>query len=793
LKEKRTYWLWSSVLIINALLILGTAWLYATLPLDGSSGDSSSFTAEGFLVKRIIEARTGGLEIGDIITSIDGASIEEWLHRSAFGRSWENGEILDYEVIRDEAPLSLKIHLTPVPFKNIISDWGLQIVTILGLFSASSFLFWKVPQNQTVRWILFFSTTLSVQYWIDAYNIQPATLLWGWVFWLQMILEQFSYSFPYAAALIFTLAFLYPEGLLKHYPIIFPAFILFSGTIIKLMAMITAPTLSAAFVLGNWVSVIPAMTELALALGLAIYFLFRSKNKILQGQLRILVVGLSLPVIITFIYSFSLIFSDTPIISRETGILLVLFVPLSFTITILRHQIFDIEIIIKKSLVYILLTFLLGISYLAWVVIITYIIIPYTTINRSLMDFIPTISIALAFNPLRLWIQKKIDHVFFRNIVDYSLLLPKIINQLSQNIVLEELEQVLKVEIPRQLQLSKASLEIFTTQERNQASLPKPIEAFAESENTQEKQKELSIPLIIGKSNFQKEYSTKLVVGQYNLGPKLSERPYSSEEIGILKTLGQQIAISVENARLYREIKRHNINLEEKIQERTQELENAKNIAENATSLLEKVMNNLDAFIYVGDMETGEILFANEPMLEEFGDIQGEVCWQALYQEKTSPCQTCSNAILLTNKNQPTGVHRQETQNMLNKRWYSVMSSAIPWVDGRMVRLATRLDITEVKEAQRLLVVQEREKSREKERQKLARDLHDTLTQSLHSLVMMSNTSQRLLDANRISDLPDSIKFLSESASQALRETRLLLHELQISDDKKIDLQETLR
>ena len=789
-KKDSTYWLWLSVLIINALLILGTAWLYDTLPLDGSSGDSSSFIPEGFLVQRIIEPRSGELEVGDIITRIDGVSIEEWLHRSPFGRVWQNGEIVEYEIVRAGQSLSLQVQLAPVSFQQVISHWWLEILTILGLFGISFFLFLKGFKNQALRWIVFFSTTISVQYWIDAYNIQPATLLWGWVFWLQVILEQVSYSFPYAAALIFILAFLYPKGLLKRYPIIFPSIILFSGTIIKLIAMTTAPTLSAAFVVGNMISVAITMVQIVLVLGITIYFIFTNQNEIHLAQLRILLMGFSLPILATFIYSISLVLTGHPIISRSTGIPLVLLVPLSFFFGILRYQIFDIEIILKKSLVYAFLSLLLGAFFLFSAGILAFITQTFFSgSHHYIIDFIPTIGIALIFNPLRLWVQKIIDRVFFRSKVDYNILLPKIMEQLSQNIVLEELTQVLTVGVPSQLEISNASLKVFSAEERNQASFPKAMEKLNQLKNEQKNQRELSIPLIIGKSHLQKEYSTKLIVGQYHLGKKRSDRLYSNEEIHLLTTLGRQVAVSVENARLYREIERQNLSLEQKIQKRTQELADAKNIAENASSLLEKVMNNLDALVYVGDMQTGEILFANRPMLKEFGDIQGKICWQVLYKNKLAPCATCTNPLLLDN---PKEVQRQEVRDDLAGRWYSTVSSAIQWIDGRTVRLATLLDITEIKEAESLLLSQEHEIAREKERRKLARDLHDTLTQSLHSLVLMADTSQRLLEKERFSALPDSMQLLSESARQALREMRLLLHELQLSEDKEIDLQETL-
>ena len=80
--------------------------------------------------------------------------------------------------------------------------------------------------------------------------------------------------------------------------------------------------------------------------------------------------------------------------------------------------------------------------------------------------------------------------------------------------------------------------------------------------------------------------------------------------------------------------------------------------------------------------------------------------------------------------------------------------------------------------------------TREEERRRLARDLHDTLTQSLHSLVLTADASQLLLKKELYPALPDSIQLLSDSARQSLREMRLLLHELELSPEEDINLEE---
>lgn len=648
---------------------------------------------------------------------------------------------------------------------------------------------------------MFFSTTIAVQYWIDAYNIQPATLLWGWMFWVQKLLEQFTYSLPYASLLIFVLALLYPDGLLKRYPIALPSIILFSGSIIKWTAMTTAPTLGAAFKLGNWVSVIPAMTQMALALGIAIYFLFTSHNKIALAQLRIILAGAILPILITFVYSISLVLTGTSIISRDFGISLVLLMPISFAVAILRYQFFDIEVIINQGLVYGSLTLLLGSFYIILVITLTFLLQTVTLgFNQDMVVFIATLSIALIFNPLKQRVQVLIDRTFFRSKVDYRHLLSDISAQLSKNIVLEQLTQLLTEEIPRQLKISGASLQVFDADERDQTP---PLAQLAEQrseiartlaqfEKAKKNQTQLNIPLVVGRADSLGRESTERLVGQYNLGPKLSQKPYSSEEINLLITLGKQAAVAVENTRLYREIERYNHTLKQKIQERTQQLADAKNTAENANTLLETVLNNLDTLVYVGDLQTGEILFANQPMQKIYGPVQGKICWQVLYSNKSASCNDCTNHLLVDENGEPTGVQHREVQDKDTGHWYSNISSAIRWTDGRFVRLATRLDITETKEAESLLRTHEHELAKEEERRQLARDLHDTLTQSLHSLVLTADTSQRLLKNERFDVLPDSIQLLADSARQSLREMRLLLHELQLSPDEEIDLKEML-
>jgi signal transduction histidine kinase len=64
------------------------------------------------------------------------------------------------------------------------------------------------------------------------------------------------------------------------------------------------------------------------------------------------------------------------------------------------------------------------------------------------------------------------------------------------------------------------------------------------------------------------------------------------------------------------------------------------------------------------------------------------------------------------------------------------------------------------------------------ERNRLARDLHDSVTQSLYSVTLYAEAAARLLDARRTIEAADHLRELGTTAREALREMRLLIFEL---------------
>jgi signal transduction histidine kinase len=116
------------------------------------------------------------------------------------------------------------------------------------------------------------------------------------------------------------------------------------------------------------------------------------------------------------------------------------------------------------------------------------------------------------------------------------------------------------------------------------------------------------------------------------------------------------------------------------------------------------VLDSIDATIYVADMTTHEILFANLSMKECFGrDIMGEICWK-VFRNYEAPCENCTNDRLLDHEGNATGVIVWEGRNPITGKWYINYDRAIKWIDGRVVRIQVATDITTLKEAEMTLL-----------------------------------------------------------------------------------------
>jgi len=128
-----------------------------------------------------------------------------------------------------------------------------------------------------------------------------------------------------------------------------------------------------------------------------------------------------------------------------------------------------------------------------------------------------------------------------------------------------------------------------------------------------------------------------------------------------------------------------------KLREHRNELERA--LAAERQKWL-SIFDSIDEPVYVADMETYEILYANNAVREEFGFVVGQKCY-SVFQGNDYPCDFCTNDCL----DQIGDKHMWVFKNQVNGRWYKCIDRAIRWPENKMVRLELAIDITDLKEA----------------------------------------------------------------------------------------------
>lgn len=140
-----------------------------------------------------------------------------------------------------------------------------------------------------------------------------------------------------------------------------------------------------------------------------------------------------------------------------------------------------------------------------------------------------------------------------------------------------------------------------------------------------------------------------------------------------------------------------NVLLQNRINERTFELQESHN-------RLRLVLDSLEAAVYVADINTYEVLFANKYIKNIVGDIEGKVCWKVCWKTPpsahTGVCCFCTKDKLMTPEGKPGGLNVWDFQSPVTKRWYHIQDRAIQWVDGRIARIEIATDITERKKAE---------------------------------------------------------------------------------------------
>lgn len=121
---------------------------------------------------------------------------------------------------------------------------------------------------------------------------------------------------------------------------------------------------------------------------------------------------------------------------------------------------------------------------------------------------------------------------------------------------------------------------------------------------------------------------------------------------------------------------------------------------------METIVENSGALIYVIDLETHEILFANNKCKEEFGNVLNKTCYKVLQKGLNEPCSFCSlNQQEVPSLQLPFGnMYKWGHANSLNNNYYTFSSRISRWKDGRKVNVQFGIDITEQKRLEKKII-----------------------------------------------------------------------------------------
>lgn len=522
-------------------------------------------------------AERAGIRVGDVIEGIDRQAIRDPRHASELLQSKAVGDEVPYLVRRDGEMSTTVLTLDRT---RITSVTVYLVYCGLGIFYlvTGAYVFWRNPTLLPARLfyilctlflVYFFSASerSTIYYWADTFvqnagtfaslMVPPLFLHFFLVFPMRRaVLDRHRWLIPalYAIPALYYLSFTHQQFFERQMASIGPA---------------EQMTLGFYFVA---------------ALGSLVSIFLTSRDTTLRARVKFLTLGTVVGTLPFLVFNIAL----GKLLGREDftlmGAIPMVLVPVSFGYTIARYRLMDLEVFIRRSLVFALLTGLVIGSYLVIVVLVGNVVLDVSGQNSQLVAIIATLLIAAAFAPARERIQGFLERRFFREKHDLQEALHDLSKAIPNTLETSALTTLVRERIggllhPTHLEFLPCIGDhlhfpngdamhpvpgLTRLVRRRSATLTPEVVAGelvrlsrGEDEVRLAQRRELEEDLVVARQNDLEILVPALagdrLVGGLALGPKRSETAYDGAELEVLQIVAGQMGVQIENSRLYRE------------------------------------------------------------------------------------------------------------------------------------------------------------------------------------------------------------------------------------------------
>ena len=412
------------MLVIGALCLVlpGLVWFYQlSSPSDGARLTKQPGASNPIGITVDVFSVESELRGGDVVVAVQGVPMAAWVEglwrRDSWQSTWERGETIPYTVIRQGNQVEVPVLLGKQPVAAILlENWSVLLFTLVFQMIAVFVLLQK-PREPAAQALFLWGMTTSHFYVWSTY-LQIYDFVNGYGFWLYMIVASILWLSTWPAGLQLTLTFPTPLPILQRrprlvwllYPLSYAIYIIF----LVISRLLNPSPLERIGYLNRGDTLVAILFFIP-----AIIVIFRQFRLHRSGPERLKIQWVLYSALFSSSMAMALYlvpeFLGLPSLGIDVIGLLLLPFPLAVAIAIWRYQLFDINLIIRRTLVYGLLTAALALVFFSGVAVMQQIFGRISgTGNSPVAIVLSTLAIAALFNPLRGRIQNVIDRRFYR-------------------------------------------------------------------------------------------------------------------------------------------------------------------------------------------------------------------------------------------------------------------------------------------------------------------------------------------------------------------------------------------